>query len=702
MSQEREASDEAVTARPARRPVAVAEAPTVERYALQERIGEGAMGVVWRAYNRTLDRKVALKFLHDAYLGAIDQERLAEEARAMARLSHPNVVTVYDIGELDGRTFLTMEFVDGQPLSRWLSRPRAWREVVAVFRDICDGLAAAHDAGIVHRDVKPSNVLLGADGRARIADFGIARAGAPAGSPAGSGITGSPAYMSPQRFRGEPADASGDQYACCVAMYESLYGRRPFEAATPTESLRAMEAGPSPSDGSIPRWLHAVVAQGLAADPTRRFSSMGALSDALRGPRQRIWPLALAVGAGVAAVAVAIGMRGVSRAPCSDAPERLGMWSPLTAFELGGRFGVTGVDYAAATAQETTRVLDRYSKDWIAMHGAACRATHVDHVQSLAMLERRELCLDRRRHDLARAVEVLEGLDASSVERAPAIARGLEPIADCADPTYLDGIAAVAPSIEDDLVLARSLLFSGRYDEGRSIAQHVVDAATAGHDRAAECAALVLRGRMESLGRDAGAAIASLRAAAALATELRRPRLRAEALIFLSSALQGIGRLPEASEVLGTAETILATTQDRLLSAHAAAARGTLLGRQTRYEAAVPHFRRALDAFTEIYGLDSDALIPLLENLALALRRSGHAEEALRLVRRARELSSSLGDTHPIALKARRDLAIAIAQAGAPADAERELRALHETWRALRPDGDLAVAMSASDSRYCP
>jgi tetratricopeptide (TPR) repeat protein len=695
-------ADDEVTAPPVHRDERVAEVPSVERYALLERLGEGGMGVVWAAQDRVLDRKVALKVLHDDYLGAIDQQRLAEEARAMARLSHPNVVTVYDFGELDGRTFLTMELVDGEPLSRWLAEPRRWQMVVTVFREICSGLAVAHEAGIVHRDVKPSNIMIGADGRPKIADFGIARAGMAAGSPPrrhpdASAHTGTPAYMPPERLRGELADERGDQFSCCVTLYEALCRRRPFEAESPAELLRAIEAGVPPPDGSVPRWLHGVIARGLSADPAARFPSMRALETALRGPRRRRWPIALAAGLALGSGALVFGLRGTPSTPCADAANLDGTWSPRAALQLLVHFGATGVPYAGDTGHETVRILERYATDWTTMHGDACRATRIDHVQSAVTLERRNLCLERRRQDLARVIGALVTIDASDIKQAPAMARGLPPVSDCADPKYLTGLATAAPSIEEDLGLARTLLFSGHYDEGRATAQRVIDAAHASHDRVSECAATVVRGRLESLAHDPGASIVSLRAAAALAAELGKPRLRAEALIFLSATLQTIGRLPEASDVLDTADTILATTRDPLLAAHAESARGTLLGRQTRYEDAVPHLRRALDGFGAVYGLDSDALVPLLDNLALALRRSGHADEALQLVRRARDLSLSLGETHPTALKARRDLAITLGQAGAPGDAEKELRALHETWRHLRPDGDLDVALSASD-----
>src|SRR5688572_4537812 len=140
-------------------------APRSSRYQLIERLGEGGMGVVWKAHDRALDRVVAFKVLHDRFLGSDHQARLAAEARAMARLSHPNVVAVYDVGEHEGRTFLVMELVTGQPLSHWLAAPRDWREVVAAFRAACAGVAAAHAAGIIHRDLKPSNILVGDDGR---------------------------------------------------------------------------------------------------------------------------------------------------------------------------------------------------------------------------------------------------------------------------------------------------------------------------------------------------------------------------------------------------------------------------------------------------------------------------------------------------------------------------------------------------------
>ncbi|HEU4615830.1 MAG TPA: serine/threonine-protein kinase, partial [Kofleriaceae bacterium] len=267
-----------------------------DRYILVERLGEGATGVVWAARDGRLDRMVALKVLHDEYLGAVDQEQLAAEARAMAKLSHPNVVAVYDAGEREGRAFVTMELVSGPPLSRWLDTPRSWREIVDVFRAAGEGLAAAHEAGLVHRDVKPSNILVGDDGRARIADFGLAHAGAapvPGDVRIDAPVTrttafaGTPAYMPPERLRGAPADVRGDQFAFCVALYEALAGKRPFGGDTVEALLAAMDAGPPPPLRHVPRWLDAAVARGLAPSRDERFASMRDLLAALRGPRRR-------------------------------------------------------------------------------------------------------------------------------------------------------------------------------------------------------------------------------------------------------------------------------------------------------------------------------------------------------------------------------------------------------------------------------
>ncbi len=270
------------------------------RYVIEAPLGEGGMGVVYAARDPGLGRTVALKLLRPGAGGAVEgRARLVREAQAMASLSHPNVLPLFELGTADGRDFLAMEWVEGTTLDGWLrERERPWREVLELLLAAGAGLAAAHRAGLVHRDFKPANVLVGRDGRARVTDIGLASHGpvkdapssaeAPAGAPesrltrAGA-VPGTPAYMSPEQRAGRPVDARSDQYSFCVTLYEALHGARP-QAAAP--SLRR----------ALPRHVRAALARGLSAEPQERFASMDALLAALSTPsRSRALPLALAV-----------------------------------------------------------------------------------------------------------------------------------------------------------------------------------------------------------------------------------------------------------------------------------------------------------------------------------------------------------------------------------------------------------------------
>ena len=287
------------------------EAPTSEgepgvRYEVLEPIGAGGMGVVYRARDRMLGRTVALKMLRplgeEPARQAATRERLLREARAMARLSHPNVLAVYDVGELDGQVFVAMELVEGRTLTAWLRESRRkWREVLDAFLQAGRGLAAAHAAGLIHRDFKPDNVLVGGDGRVRVTDFGLAFAVAPiraeliaGGAPAQTvigtvtALAGSPAYMAPEQLRGEAVDARADVFGYCVALHEALYGERPFRGDSVAELEQAIRRGelqPPRRDRRVPGWLRRTVARGLRHDPGDRIQTMSALSEALVGGR---------------------------------------------------------------------------------------------------------------------------------------------------------------------------------------------------------------------------------------------------------------------------------------------------------------------------------------------------------------------------------------------------------------------------------
>jgi serine/threonine protein kinase len=264
-----------------------------DEYRIDGIIGAGAMGVVYRAHHLRLDRAVALKLRRTA---SLDHARLEREARAMARLSHPNVVAVYDVGTWDADVYIAMEFVEGCSLRAWLETARRpWRDVLEACMQAGRGLAAAHAAGIVHRDFKPDNVLVGTDGRVRVADFGIARGGAvPLADGSGSavlgpdltgtgGMPGTPAYMAPEQFGGF-ADAKSDVFAFCVVLYEGLFGARPFGGSSLPELLFNVSKGnvrKPPTDSEVPDVVTRLVLAGLAVDPAARLPSMALLLDLL-------------------------------------------------------------------------------------------------------------------------------------------------------------------------------------------------------------------------------------------------------------------------------------------------------------------------------------------------------------------------------------------------------------------------------------
>jgi hypothetical protein len=272
----------------------------VGRYRLERPLGEGGMGVVWKAWDPMLERAVAIKLLH-AGGGADATTRLVREARALAKLQHPNVVVVHDVGEHDGEVFVATELVDGQPMQRW-QLERDPREILGAYAQAARGLAAAHALGLVHRDVKPANILVGRDGRVRVGDFGLV---APSGPIRGDedtqvtaqgAIVGTPAYMAPEQRTGAGADERSDQFSLCLALAEALTGARP----PPDARAAALAAG-----AVVAPWD--AIARGLARDPRARWPDMTALAVALEASAPAPLPKrTLAIGGAIVAAAVAI------------------------------------------------------------------------------------------------------------------------------------------------------------------------------------------------------------------------------------------------------------------------------------------------------------------------------------------------------------------------------------------------------------
>ncbi|MBL8943103.1 MAG: serine/threonine protein kinase, partial [Myxococcales bacterium] len=478
----------------------------IGRFPILGRLGQGGMGTVFSAFDAELDRKIAVKVMlpDHAAEGSQGRERTRREAQAMARLSHPNIVAVHEVGEADQQVFIAMEFVRGVSLDVWLAqRSRTTREVLDVFRQAGRGLAAAHEAGLVHRDFKPSNVMVGDDGQIKILDFGLARASDDALAPTEEGggalgklgdgsltrpgtIMGTPAFMAPEQHRGRPATALSDQFSFCVALYTALYGAHPFGATSLPAMITAVCDGTlasPPKQSVVPAWLRRVVVRGLSRAPEDRFASMGALLDALAadpGARRRRW---LFGGAGVVAVLGAgFGIaRLAQNEPCPDGRQAL-----LGAWDDARRDRVAAALHGAAAhgAETWTRVeptLDAYADAWATAREDACHAMRTGAASDL-LYERRVACLSRSRSALDALVEVFEQADTTVVEKAVAAAAGLPALARCEDAEGLlaqvepppEAIANEVAALRDRLVRARSMEDAGRVGEAIAAANDVL------------------------------------------------------------------------------------------------------------------------------------------------------------------------------------------------------------------------------------
>ena len=426
----------------------LAKGTVVGRFVVLGLVGAGGMGVVYTAYDPELDRSVALKLLHHDAAGASDaRAQIMAEAQVMARINHANVIAVYDVGTFCERVFAAMELVEGTTLRRWMTeQPRGWRDVVDVFVLAGEGLAAAHTAGVVHRDFKPENVLLGSDGRVKVTDFGLSSL--PSGTR--GHVAGTPGYLPVEAFGPGGVDHRGDQFSFCIAFHEALHGRRPFVASTPEELVSQVRRGPV-IDGrgrAIPRRLDHVVRRGLSLDPEDRYASMRDLLADLRdaGSARRVRPLlagviaALVVAIGVAAIAIDAGTVAGSLA-CAGAQAQLaGIWDRARRDTVRSAFLRPATPSGGAAFARVSAMLDHYAAEWAAIWSEACEATEVRRVQPAALRELRMACLDRARIQLRALGDALVSADADTVREAAAAAAALPALDACSDSEALRAI----------------------------------------------------------------------------------------------------------------------------------------------------------------------------------------------------------------------------------------------------------------------
>ncbi|MCE9580625.1 MAG: serine/threonine-protein kinase [Deltaproteobacteria bacterium] len=712
-------------------------------FRIERRLGAGGMGVVYLATDLTLGREVALK-VHRAH-GGVD--RLQREAMAMARLAHPNVITVHEIGRVEDRLFVAMEYVAGRTLRDWIKEGHSWREILAMMREVGRGLIAAHAAGLVHRDFKPENVLVGPEGRPRVGDFGLVRvvAGPPSlpgdvpppapdagfaitvrvdpelvaraddptrpgdraghaavaadadrdaktapmapqveagissdesSAPAGpsprrragpesatllpaeistadpdpdrltatGAVLGTPAYMAPEQFAGEVVDARADQFAFCVALFEALYGTRPFAGRAHGEILRAIEARQIRAGTRRgPRWLRRVVERGLEANPDLRFASMAALQRAIdRGLRRRS---ALAIGAGVSvgavaavAIAVATGASTRPREPdCLAAGAEMdALWSPASRAQLRLAAARADAEVGPQIIDRLALRLDSVAAAYRGMATQACQAHDLERRWTDEDLGRTRSCLDQT---LAAVRDVVASPLRTRLELgrlSTHVAQVPDPER-CRDPALLASLPHPANGLVHGMVAQAALRAltelragsrvvagpTGKLDRVRALA------ATLGDPVLDVRVGIARAGLALTRGEDAEAerlATDSYRAARSLGDD----DAAVEASIVVINAQVSVRRqFTEARAWVDIVRGDLARAPARGADFHGAVA--TLAERDARFDEAIAERRAALDDYERRGDLGGLDYARALEQLATALDAGGASADAIPL-----------------------------------------------------------------------
>jgi tetratricopeptide (TPR) repeat protein/predicted Ser/Thr protein kinase len=650
-----------------------------DTFRIEDTLGAGGMGVVYLARDVELDRQVAIKVRSGAAHEG-DIARMLREAKVMAQLSHPNVVTVYEVGTHGGQLFIAMEYVDAGSLRAWLKgQPRGWREIVDLFMQAGRGLAAAHALGLVHRDFKPDNVLVDRTGRARVADFGVARlaeSAAPAAdlrsletSSLGERLTrtgatvGTPAYMAPEQFIGGEIGPAADQFAFCVSLHEALWGQRPYSGRDVNELIAAvaLERVVTPKSGDVPTWVRRVVLRGLRAAPEDRWPTMDALVAALaRDPAERRRRL---VFAGAALVATSAGGWWAAEqgdvAPCSGTDAKIvEVWSPSRRQALADAFEATGLPHAAAARATVETALDDYTREWSGMAKEACEATRLRGEQSEALMDRRMSCLAERASALEGIVRVLVTGEHKVVDDASSLVatlpslrrcedteRLLEGVAPPDDPATAEAVSSLRARLSEYATLARARIARDAVGE---IPALVAEAEATGYAPLVT-EAIFVQAQLEDDRGDSAAAERDFDTALWQAIRIGHDELVPRIAIKLAFAI-GYSRSDrdQGERLLRLAEATVDEDGSPEQRANIEAVRGAIALHAADYAAAETAYRARLTLEEELHGAEHPHVADALGTLAAMLDTLGRFDEAAGAYERAIGIAEGeLGPDHP-------------------------------------------------------
>jgi tetratricopeptide (TPR) repeat protein len=608
---------------------------TIGHFRVVRELGAGGMGIVFEAYDPDLDRKVAIKVVRGRDASTEAGARLIREAQAMAKLAHPNVVSVHEVGTIEGEVFLVMELVAGETLAVWLETPRAWREIVGAFVQAGDGLAAAHAAGLIHRDFKPTNVLVDRSGRVRVGDFGLAREDDPELAKGSERlVAGTPGYMAPEQRVGDPVDARADQYAFAVSLQQAL------------------RTAPK-----VPRRVRTAIQRALAIDPDDRYPSMHELLADLRRAlsNRRRWVAAIAATALVSGGGAAAAM--VLAAPAADD----------CGTTLVDQVWTRQLPFGGPAAATTSKIVDEWAASWKLGRSAACKSD---------ARAARLACLDRGLADLRAQLAMWSHGDPTTIEHAVTAAAALPAPDECAGSTHT--VLTAAPLVAR-LAQVHALERSGNATAALPLLHAAIaDAETAG-DHGALAAALLAAGQVERDVDQLATAREHLTRAASEAGIAGDDELLVEALTYEAITIGDQGRPLDA---LGVAEAARAIAARGHLHAEKL---GMVHGEALRDAGRIPEAIAELQATVAQLEARKDPgarvlLAATLGGLASAYETDRNPQKAVELHRRTLAIEEAdLGPDHPEVGKTLHDLANAEKRLGAFADA----KAHYERARAI-------------------
>ena len=638
------------------------------RYVVLAELGSGAMGRVYQAFDPKLDRRIAIKVLRLDRLEGPRAERaerrLLREAQALAKLRHPNVVAVHDVESTPEGLAVTMDYIEGRTLRGWLAEhPRTWREVVSVMGGAAEGLAAAHRAGLVHRDFKPDNVMIDGRGSAHVVDFGLAQAFDSAALSGEHSIeasrssqapildsrtmahAGTPAYMAPEQHRGVGVGPAADQFAYCVTLYEALWGQRPFpgrDLASLTHSVLGGNVDAPPRSSDVPRHVREVVLRGLMTAPEDRFETMDALLEALgHDPATRRHRIVAGVGVVFMGGLAAWGWidARAKTPPCQAGAQRAAeAWNDDHRTAVTDALLATELPYAATTAQAVTAALDEYASAWASMLDEACAATKIDKQQSERMLDLRTACLQGRKQSLAAAVEVLADADAEVVQNAGQVVGALPPLSWCSDLEALDQVVPPPedPAIREEvdqlrgvLALAESLEQAGKFEDADGRLSEIEAAVRDCEYLPLEAEWLRARGSVADSRGDAAQGEVLLSRAVAAAMRAKHDTLMAATMTELVYVVGNhLARADDGLVWADLAEAAIDRVGDARLRARLQNHRGMTLDGAGRYEEALAALAEAKALFEELEGPEGWDTISARASYASTLESLGRFEQS--------------------------------------------------------------------------